>query len=248
MVNISPKQLALWGLFLIGLPIFTGVAYVQLFNCSLYTTDPEILGRFLEILDELLEALRIVFLYGIPLGFIFMFLSLGLYLKRKWTLFWAIMTLAICIPVTLFLISIVLASFNTTRSKGPDAAIKANLSSLRVKAEEYFTIHANYGEPTDSCSSPGTFFSDPSVQTVILEAEKGSQFKTECKSDSVSYVVAAPLRSYTRDTGLFCKRDVTIRQRWCIDSAGASRQIQSAIKGFSCPTNVADTTFPNTQR
>ena len=41
------------------------------------------------------------------------------------------------------LASVVLASLNTARSKGADAAIKANLANARAQAELYYDANSN---------------------------------------------------------------------------------------------------------
>src|SRR6185436_4615093 len=95
--------------------------------------------------------------------------------------------LLVVIAIIGILSSVVLASLNTARSKGTDAAIKANLASLRAQAEVYFDANGRYNNNVTSgiaaaataaaCSTANTVLDTaavPSLNPGIVAAEGAS--------------------------------------------------------------------------
>jgi len=64
--------------------------------------------------------------------------------------------LLVVIAIIGILSSVVLASLNTARDKGEDAAIKANLNNVRTQAELYYD-GAGDGDYVDVCTADTTF-------------------------------------------------------------------------------------------
>lgn len=126
--------------------------------------------------------------------------------KRGFTL----IELLVVIAIIGILSSVVLASLNTARSKGNDAAIKANLVNIRAQAELFYDDTGSYGVQTSSCAS-GMFRDDQNINNAILAAEKASGGGNEatCISSSIAWAISVPLRS-----------DSQIH--WCVDSTGFS--------------------------
>lgn len=121
--------------------------------------------------------------------------------------------LLVVIAIIGILSSIVLASLNTARSKGNDAAIKANLATISVQAEMYYDTNGGYGTSGTSCTTAGSLFVETTIAQAIAAAESanGSGSMT-CRNSSSAWVVSSPLSS----------------QHWCVDSTGAKKQISSA--------------------
>lgn len=122
--------------------------------------------------------------------------------------------LLVVIAIIGVLSAVVLASLSTARSKGNDAAIQANLSTIQVQAEVYYgTTGVNsYGNAsaTGSCSSPagGSLFADGSTISKALSSAgsaAGGIANLKCNNSSSAYAVSAPLSTGTT---------------WCIDSTG----------------------------
>jgi len=128
--------------------------------------------------------------------------------------------LLVVIAIIGILSSVVLASLNTARSKGSDAAIKADVAGVRASAEVYYDTNAGYGPTTaafaGSCGTTPTTSSvaaDTTVQQQIDDAvSKNGGTDGKCMVSSSAYVVAVPLKSNTANG-------------WCVDSSGNSMQI-----------------------
>ncbi len=124
--------------------------------------------------------------------------------------------LLIVIAIIGILSSVVLASLNTARFRGNDAAIQGDLFGIKAEAEIYYggTIGNNsYGPPTatGSCDVAGSMFV---VDTTIKKALDGANNANGdgvivCNSSATAYAVAATLSSDP------------LRQ-WCVDSTGSS--------------------------
>jgi len=139
--------------------------------------------------------------------------------------------LLVVIAIIGILSSVVLASLNSARSKGSDAAIKANLNGARAQAELVFDqLQDKYSvNPiatiVDCASTTGTLLEDATMQKQIAAAVKVSQEPGKCSIGPKTYVIAVPLRT-------------DASKGWCIDAAGISKEITMAsfVDGIEvCP-------------
>ncbi|MBI2409588.1 type II secretion system protein [Candidatus Kaiserbacteria bacterium] len=134
-------------------------------------------------------------------------------MKKGFTL----IELLVVIAIIGILSAVVLASLNTARNKGSDAAIQADLSSVRSQAAIYFNENGNYGtvtEATTGCTAPNTFFVlDTTVATQVAAAENanGTTLGVVCNTaaNGEAYAVSAAL---VANSGSY----------FCIDSAGVA--------------------------
>ncbi|MDB5187710.1 MAG: putative Type pilus pilin [Candidatus Kaiserbacteria bacterium] len=120
--------------------------------------------------------------------------------------------LLVVIAIIGILAAVVLASLGTARSKGVDAAVKDNMSSMRGQAELYSTNNNN--SYTGVCAD-ATFLNmltqTKSSDTYATGANNttygtaGSAATITCHATSTAWAVEAPL-----STGNF----------WCVDSTG----------------------------
>jgi prepilin-type N-terminal cleavage/methylation domain-containing protein len=130
--------------------------------------------------------------------------------------------LLVVIAIIGILSAVVLASLNTARSKGNDAAVQADLSTIKTQAEIFYGDTGNtYGvEVVDNnCASTtaGTLFADATVAKAIDAANlaNGDGVIT-CNSSATAYAVQAQL--LTDNT-----------KYWCIDSTGSAKQEDDAM-------------------
>src|SRR2546430_804239 len=86
--------------------------------------------------------------------------------------------LLVVIAIIGILSAVVLASLNTARSKGNDAAVQSDLSTIQTEAEIYYggTGANSYGavNSTNGCSSGGVFTGDAVIVRAITNADSAN--------------------------------------------------------------------------
>ena len=146
--------------------------------------------------------------------------------------------LLVVVAIIGILASVVLASLNSARSKGSDAAIKANLANIRAQAELFYDSNSNsYGTPgfaADACAATaGTLFADANVQAQIKSAGdasnggglgRGTCVSTPAAGPASAWAIAVPLKT---------------SGAWCVDSTGASRSATSAGLAYTGALGVS---------
>jgi len=130
--------------------------------------------------------------------------------------------LLVVIAIIGILSSVVLASLNTARAKGADAAVKSNLNNIRAQAELYYDNTNSYG----TAGSKTGVCADPNVKKG-LEAAAAAVSSTTPYSCNVATAGGAWAASVTLKsaTGKF----------WCVDSTGSSLERATDIgTGTAC--------------
>lgn len=128
--------------------------------------------------------------------------------------------LLVVIAIIGILSSVVLASLNTARGKGADAAIKSNLANIRAQAEIVYdtNIPNQYGSATHALgtctNTANTIPGDPTIFAAITAAKSaaGVTNTDRCFSNATVWAVAVPLKTNPA-------------LGWCVDSQGDSKQI-----------------------
>jgi len=132
--------------------------------------------------------------------------------------------LLVVIAIIGILSAVVLASLNTARSRGNDAAITQNLHGVQTQAELYYLGSNSYGTNTTGCTTG--VFSDPVVTKAVAAAAAASGNTTPaCYANGISYLVGVKLST-----------DAT--KWWCIDSRGTAKQESGAFPTaatYLCP-------------
>ncbi|HYF29325.1 MAG TPA: prepilin-type N-terminal cleavage/methylation domain-containing protein [Candidatus Paceibacterota bacterium] len=146
--------------------------------------------------------------------------------------------LLVVIAIIGILSSVVLASLNTARNKGADAAIKSNLSAARAEAEIYYDSAGNYQDPTtaatgvcgsvannimDSATAAGRVLS--STFTVTRDADGGATV-VSCNDTTAGWAIQAPLKTLNGAN----------TQYYCVDSSGAA--LESTTDMITAATDV----------
>ena len=133
--------------------------------------------------------------------------------------------LLVVIAIIGILSAVVLASLNTARSKAGDAAIQADMDSIRVQAELNYSIGNCYSNTTTCtavamgdcpvATSNNTFLGDQVIINQIIGADTaagGASSLSVCLStaNAAGYAVAHQLRTDPL-------------KAWCVDSTGQSK-------------------------
>ncbi len=151
--------------------------------------------------------------------------------------------LLVVIAIIGILASVVLASLNSARTRGADAAVRAGLSSARSQAELYYDANSNTYGPVAAvaCSVSGTtlgagctnMFAAPTGTTTPANLSLGAILLNvaanttgaviaNTSANGAAYAISAPLRS---STGFFC-----------VDSSGNARVATTALGAATvCP-------------
>ncbi|MBI2482060.1 MAG: type II secretion system protein [Candidatus Vogelbacteria bacterium] len=133
--------------------------------------------------------------------------------------------LLVVIAIIGILSGVVLTSLNTARNKAKDAAIKAQLASMRAQAEIYFDTNSDYGDSADSCA--GGMFGATAAEgglagliTAVKSANGNIDLTctTDANTSATAWAVSSPLVA-------------TTNTYWCVDSTGASKNTEAAGAG-----------------
>jgi len=122
--------------------------------------------------------------------------------------------LLVVIAIIGILASVVLASLNTARDKGADAAIKSNLNNARAQAELYYD--SNGQSYANVCSATG------GISQFITGATTAGSAATGCDSIAGEWAAEAQLKS-TADY-------------YCVDWTGKAKVgAASKVAATACP-------------
>ncbi len=126
--------------------------------------------------------------------------------------------LLVVIAIIGILASVVLAALSSARSKGQDAAIQSQLSSMRAQAELYYsTTGANsYGTAGTSCTTSGSLFQGTNSLATLLTAITTSK---DCANSATAWAVSA--------------NGVSANTSYCVDSTGVSKSYALPYQGVS---------------
>lgn len=141
-------------------------------------------------------------------------------IKNNFNKGFTLIELLVVIAIIGILSSIVLASLNTARDKGGNAAVKSNLQGIRSQAE---VVYDNNG------LSYASVCSDPNIMSAIDAAitagvDTGASVATRCNSQAADWAV-----------NVLLKTPEGANNYWCVDSTGAGKGEPSELAGaFVC--------------
>lgn len=141
--------------------------------------------------------------------------------------------LLVVIAIIGILSSVVLASLNSARSKGADAAIKSNLVNARAEAEIFYDSNGSYGTAgngTGVCASTGTNVIGDNVDAAIT-----AQGRSNATYDTVSETCTVGTSGLTWAAQVPTK---TSGIYFCVDSTGAATT--TAVVDFTDGTCAND--------
>jgi prepilin-type N-terminal cleavage/methylation domain-containing protein len=106
--------------------------------------------------------------------------------------------LLVVIAIIGILSSVVLASLNSARAKGSDAAIKGNLNGTRAQAELYYDSNSSKYATTDTvtgCNTANSIFADSNVKNAVEQAATQSGTGAVCVASTTGWAISARLKS-----------------------------------------------------
>lgn len=153
--------------------------------------------------------------------------------------------LLVVVAIIGILASVVLASLNSARTKGSDAAIKSALANARAQAELYYDTTQSYDTICTSGTSNGIYPLIKNAAEKLLSTapvgldtqawvpgNTGAAGNAVCHDHAQGWVSVVNLKSTAVDA-------------WCVDSTGVSKQITSPGQslpaagvypvGYACP-------------
>ncbi len=126
--------------------------------------------------------------------------------------------LLVVIAIIGVLASVVLASLNSARSKGADAAVKSNLSNARAEAEMFYESNTNSYDGV--CALTGTNVIGDNVTSAaqasgatytVSDTGNGGATAAVCHDGTTGWAAFAPMDGSGTGNG------------WCVDYTGASK-------------------------
>ena len=120
--------------------------------------------------------------------------------------------LLVVVAIIGILASVVLASLNSARSKGADAAVKADMANVRAQAEIWYdnnnSKYNTTGVATSGCSAANTVFTDTNITQAINQIGTQSGGTVTCTTDAGGQHWAMSV-SALKGGGT-----------WCVDNSG----------------------------
>ena len=153
---------------------------------------------------------------------------------KKFNKGFTLIELLVVIAIIGILASVILASLNSARAKGVDAAMKSDLSNARPQAEIYYDLPAgqtylNVCTTAVTASGIKDMIADAAAKfgggaTVVGTAAASGPLAIACHDSAGAWAASVPLKSVP---GSY----------FCIDSTGATKQDANVLPAsiFICP-------------
>ena len=147
--------------------------------------------------------------------------------------------LLVVVAIIGILASVVLASLNSARTKGADAAIKAAMVNARAQAELFYDGALSYDNVCAAATSGGIY------PMILSAAQKLASANTPTVADATAFTYSATGAANSSvchdSTGAWAaitslKSPTTASAGWCVDSTGAAKESTAlAASAMVCP-------------
>jgi prepilin-type N-terminal cleavage/methylation domain-containing protein len=166
-------------------------------------------------------------------------------MKKSFNKGFTLIELLVVIAIIGILASVILASLNTARAKGADAAVKSDLANSRAQAELFYgsqtpngyagvcstaaTANGILAMIQDAASKSGTTYT--AATAPASPSGVSSATTTVCHDSAGAWAAAVPMKSVGTTTAPIY---------FCVDSTGASKQgTASVTEALTTATQVA---------
>ena len=132
--------------------------------------------------------------------------------------------LLVVIAIIGILSSVVLASLNTARNKGADAAVKSNLANARAEAELYYDSNSNsYNGTATTPAAAGVCAAGATngIADNVAAAATAGGGTSSCLASATIWAASARLKSNTSSW-------------YCVDSTGYAGEVAAVNADGSC--------------
>jgi prepilin-type N-terminal cleavage/methylation domain-containing protein len=145
--------------------------------------------------------------------------------------------LLVVIAIIGILASVVLASLNSARNKGADAAIKANLANLRAQAEIYYDTNNSYGTTaTCTVTSAGVVAGTGCTSGMVTDATFVAGLKAAAAAAGQTLVFNVTATAPVAWAASVQLKTPTTATYSCVDSSGKASQTTTALgSATTCP-------------
>lgn len=147
-------------------------------------------------------------------------------MTKKFNRGFTLIELLVVIAIIGILSSVVLASLNTARNKGSDAAIKSQLAGLRAQAEIYYDNNSTYGANANCVI---TFAAPPTAGAGCTGLTTDTTFLNGLKGASTSSGANVLVNIQASPAQWAGQAALKGGGYWCVDSGGASKSEAAAL-------------------
>jgi type IV pilus assembly protein PilA len=134
--------------------------------------------------------------------------------------------LLVVIAIIGILSSVVLASLNSARNKGADAAIKGNLNGMRAQAELYYDNNSNSYAPTPVTLTTGASCTGAASTSVLGDANIKQAMSAALAQNS-----GGTLTCVASSTGWAVSMALKTSGAWCVDGSGKATTTTATAAG-----------------
>jgi prepilin-type N-terminal cleavage/methylation domain-containing protein len=136
-------------------------------------------------------------------------------MMKKFNRGFTLIELLVVIAIIGILSSVVLASLNTARGKGADAAVKANLNNIRAQAELVYDTNSSYANVCADNNVVKGISAAASATGATWTSTTNNVAGMACLSAAGTWVAFTPLKAAANTW-------------WCVDSSGTAKQETAA--------------------
>lgn len=140
--------------------------------------------------------------------------------------------LLVVVAIIGILASVVLASLNSARAKGSDAAVKANMSGIRANAELQYDNAGGCYTVGGNCSSTPAVLAAGTCATAIADTDSifalASITAQLNAADAAGGLCAAAMSANGASWAAAVQYKSDDKKAWCVDSLGTSKEVTLA--------------------